>query len=314
MITVGEVLKKQRESLSKSIKEVSIDTKIQQRFIEYIESNQFDKFDSSVYAQGFIKIYAKYLNLDEDRILAIYRRSIPQFQQNSSNLVLKKSGSKIRNINITPRKIAILISSFFLIGIIVYIGYQIYKFQSPPVINIASPERDSVTKNETELVSGSVDIESSLFINDTPIELDDSLQFNDDVTLNPGVNIITIRAKKLNSTLESVETVKITYNPELTETESEIVEEDKPNIIKLVILNSSVWVQLNIDDINKLSQIVQTGEEFEYEITQKFSFTTGKIGSTQLFFNEQPIPIKTNSSNIGQLECEINTDNEINCE
>ncbi|MFA6754649.1 MAG: helix-turn-helix domain-containing protein, partial [Candidatus Dojkabacteria bacterium] len=80
MITVGEVLKKQRENLQKTLEQAALDTKIQPRFLKYIENNDFDKFDSSVYAQGFIKIYAKYLDLNEDRLLAIYRRSVPNIK------------------------------------------------------------------------------------------------------------------------------------------------------------------------------------------------------------------------------------------
>jgi hypothetical protein len=111
-----------------------------------------------------------------------------------------------------------------------------------------------------------------------------------------------------------VETLKITYNPEPISENDKSEEEQVTNIIKLLIVNSSVWVQLNIDDINKLSQIVQVGEQFEYEIDQKLTFTTGKIGSTELFFNDQPIEIKINSNNIGQVECVITTNNEISCE
>ena len=57
MITVGEVLKKQRNILNKSVEQVALDTKIQPRFIRYIENDDFKKFDSSVYAQGFIKVF-----------------------------------------------------------------------------------------------------------------------------------------------------------------------------------------------------------------------------------------------------------------
>lgn len=75
MITAGEVLKNKRGSLGKSLDTVSSDTKIQRRFLEYIERNQYEKFDSDIFASGFIKIYSKYLGLDVEKVLAIYRRS-----------------------------------------------------------------------------------------------------------------------------------------------------------------------------------------------------------------------------------------------
>jgi cytoskeletal protein RodZ len=315
MITVGEVLQKQREKLDKSLEQVALDTKIQPRFIKYIEDDDFKKFDSSVYAQGFIKIYAKYLDLDEERILAIYRRSVPE--KYSKDYTLRETESKtVRRINITPQTLAIVLSVLFLTAILSYIGYQVYQFQSPPEITILSPEdQTSVDVNEVE-VKGVIDTNSSLFINENPIDIDQEGNFLYTLDLNPGVNLITIQAKKNNSTQESVETLNITYeapeNEQTEKTEENI--EPEINMVRLEIVNSSVWVQLNVDKENKLSQIVQAGDTYDYEVTEEFSLTTGIIASTKLFFNDQSVPINQNASSVGSVTCEINQGNQIECE
>ncbi len=313
MITVGEVLKKQRESLGKSIKEISLETKIQQRFIEFLEDNKFDEFDSPIYAQGFIKVYSKAINLDEERILAIYRRSQPLPSKNPF-VAQRETSTKVVHIGkITPQLIGISVSILFLFVILGYVGYQIYKFQSPSQISIDSPEHETTVTQEIITINGSTDLNSTLFVNDTLVELDTNGNFSHEITLNSGINVVTVTSKKNNNTLESIETLKITYTPEDTNKEvpNEIIQED--NKVKLTITNTSVWVQLNVDKINKLSQIVQVGDEYEYEVKDNFSLTTGKIGSTQIFFNNNEINIPTNSSNIGELSCEIDKDNEIDC-
>jgi cytoskeletal protein RodZ len=314
MITVGEVLKKQRENLNKSIEQVALDTKIQPRFLKYIEDNDFDKFDSSVYAQGFIKIYAKYLNLNEDRILAIYRRSVPEIRQEKNPTRETKSRSK--NIKITPKFIAITLSTLFLLGILTYIGYQIYQFQSPPQIEINSPENELSTSEESVEVLGVTDTNTTLFVNDNPVAVDDTGSFQYSVQLNPGINIITILAKKDNSTQESVETLTVTYTvpEEETSEEEQQPQEEEKNMVRLEIVNSSVWIQFNVDKINKISQIVQIGEEYEYEVKNQFSLTTGIINSTKLYFNDEEIPIGRNASNVGSVTCEIINNDQINCE
>lgn len=313
MITVGEVLKKQRKNFKKSIEQVALDTKIQPRFIRYIESNDFDKFDSSVYAQGFIKIYANYLELNEDRIMAIYRRSVPQINQESKTI--RETGKKNKKLKITPKMIAVSLSIIFLIVILGYLGYQIYQFQSPPEISISSPEDQlTVTENTVE-VTGATDINSTLFINDIPIELDPQGNFQYEVDLNPGVNIITVLAKKNNSTQESIETVKVNYAaPEETNETYEEQVEEQINSVRLEIVNSSVWVQFNVDKINKISQILQVGEEYEYEVNNQFSLTTGVINSTKIYFNDEELQINRGSSSVGSLNCEIFNNNQINCE
>jgi cytoskeletal protein RodZ len=313
MITVGEVLKKQRENLQKTLEQAALDTKIQPRFLKYIESNDFDKFDSSVYAQGFIKIYAKYLDLNEDRLLAIYRRSVPNIKLERATFRETRRG--LKNPAITPKSVAITLSAIFLLGIISYLGYQIYQFQTPPKIEITNPPNESSVSEESIDILGATDINSSLFINDHPVELSGDGSFQYQVILNPGVNIITILAKKNNSTQESVETLKINYEvTDDTDTEEIVEPEEQANTVRLEIVNSSVWVQFNVDKVNKVSQIVQVGQKYEYEVENEFSLTTGIISSTNIYFNNKQVAINVNSSNIGSLNCEIINKDQINCE
>ncbi|MCK9415629.1 MAG: helix-turn-helix domain-containing protein [Candidatus Dojkabacteria bacterium] len=313
MITVGEVLKKQRENLQKTLEQAALDTKIQPRFLKYIENNDFDKFDSSVYAQGFIKIYAKYLDLNEDRLLAIYRRSVPNIKLERATFRETRRG--LKNPAITPKSVAITLSAIFLLGIISYLGYQIYQFQTPPKIEITNPPNESSVSEESIDILGATDINSSLFINDHPVELNGDGSFQYQVTLNPGVNIITILAKKNNSTQESVETLKINYEvTDDTDTEEIVEPEEQANTVRLEIVNSSVWVQFNVDKVNKVSQIVQVGQKYEYEVENEFSLTTGIISSTNIYFNNKQVAINVNSSNIGSLNCEIINKDQINCE
>ncbi|MFA6754498.1 MAG: RodZ domain-containing protein, partial [Candidatus Dojkabacteria bacterium] len=273
----------------------------------------FDKFDSSVYAQGFIKIYAKYLDLNEDRLLAIYRRSVPNIKLERATFRETRRG--LKNPAITPKSVAITLSAIFLLGIISYLGYQIYQFQTPPKIEITNPPNESSVSEESIDILGATDINSSLFINDHPVELNGDGSFQYQVTLNPGVNIITILAKKNNSTQESVETLKINYEvTDDTDTEEIVEPEEQANTVRLEIVNSSVWVQFNVDKVNKVSQIVQVGQKYEYEVENEFSLTTGIISSTNIYFNNKQVAINVNSSNIGSLNCEIINKDQINCE
>jgi cytoskeletal protein RodZ len=311
MITVGEILKKKRETISKTIDQISLDTKIQPRFLRYLENNEFDKFDSPIHAQGFIKIYSKYLNLDEEKILAIYRRSQPQ---NENTISTKRETKKAkREFHITPKIISIALSIAFLITIISYIGYKIYQFQSPPEVRLEKPENDSTTTTEIVDVIGSTDINNSIFVNDALVEIDTTGNFTYPVTLNPGINLITVLVKKNNSTQESIETITINY--EAPKEEENIQEEETiKNIVKLEIVNSSVWVELNIDKTNKLSQILQVGDKYEYEAKEEFDLTTGIINSTKIYFNNEELKINRGSNSVGSVDCKITEDNQINCE
>lgn len=312
MITVGEVLKNKREKLKKSLETVSLDTKIQKRFLEYIEKNEFSTFESEVFLTGFIKIYAKYLELDVNKVLALYRRTNPIVKQEKKpsyrHTFLKKK------INIfTPQILITALLIIFTVLVIGYIFFQIYKFQTPPMLNILEPQQDTTTTEENILIKGLTDKNVVIEINDVVVETSENGEFNKSIKLNEGINIVTIKAKKnTNNVLETVETRKITYVKEIeTGIPEQVVQ--KENIIKLKIVDSSAWIKLDIDSENKLSQVVEPSET-EYPIKSSLHIITGRLSNTQLYFNNELIEWNNPyNTGVAEIQCTV-VENEIDCE
>lgn len=315
MITAGEILKKKRISLGRSIEKVSQDTKIQKRFIQFLEENKFEEFDSQVFITGFIKIYSSYLGLDEEKMLALYRRSNPEKEITPKKGILNTKDLKTSNFSnlLNPKNIAIAFTSLLVIGLLGYIGFQIYKFQSPPELTITSPLNESTTKEEIIILEGSTDPETQLYINNTLTETTSEGTFSKSLTLTEGNNLITVKARKNNNNIqETVKTIKITYQAPLEETVTE--EEQTTNKLTLEIKDSPAWVRLDIDKENKVSQILQPGTSNEYDITSDFYLTTGKVASTLLYFNGEPVTIQTGSnSGVAELSCQI-VENKLACD
>ncbi len=305
MITAGEVLKNKREKLGKSLDIVSLDTKIQKRFLQYIENNQFSYFDSEVFLTGFIKIYAKYLNLDVDKILALYRRSNPKKKTiiKVENKDEKRKNKFKLNPNIlNPKTIMTLSIAIFLIAIIGYIAFQIYKFQSPPELNILEPKTDIETTSEEILVKVESQTNINIEINGLPAESSEDGIYEKAVKLNEGINIITVKARKNgNNTLESVETRKVTYNiPTISE---EVVE--KGGKITLEIVDSPAWIRLDIDGENKVTKVVEPSKQ-EFEIKESLYIITGRVSSTKLYYNDTKIEwIPNQTTGVAELTCTI---------
>jgi cytoskeletal protein RodZ len=310
MITAGEVIKKKRESLGKNLNTVSIDTKIQKRFLEYIENNRFDKFDSSVFATGFLKIYAKYLELDVEKILALYRRStLPRLKTTKQTIQTKKK--KNLKINISPKLIAIITLVLFVLLILGYVGYQIYKFQVPPELTVTQPTNEYISNQETITVKGYTQASSVVSINNEDVEIDEEGFFEQEISLTPGVNTLTIKAQKeSNTNLETTQSLKVIYEP----TEEVIEVETKEFLLTLSISQSPSWIKLDIDNENKIEQVVQPNTISEYKVEEKFSLVTGRVQNTQLQVNGEDIPLTSSATTgIGQITCLI-VDNELECE
>ncbi len=301
MITAGEVLKEKRGTLGRSLDLASQETKIQKRFLQYIESNDFDKFDSEIFLTGFIKIYSKYLDLDTEKILAIYRRSKPQRKikfEKKSKLFSFKSNF------LTPKNIVTILSVMFLIAVLGYIGFQIYKFQSPPKLNIEQPINESITNQELLTVKGTTATDATIEINDSATDVDDHGNFQKDMTLKEGINIITIKAKRnSNNVLETVEIRKITYTKPEIDPNAQPVE--KTFTLTVEVKDSSSWIKLDIDNKNKLAQVVQPSKQ-TYDVKQKFYIITGKVKNTNIYMNDEPLTWKTNSTTgVAEITCTI---------
>src|SRR5579862_8577069 len=75
MSAFGENLRREREMRGVSLDEISVATKISVRFLEAIEREEFSKLPGGIFSRSFIRSYAHYLGLDEDRVVAEFQHS-----------------------------------------------------------------------------------------------------------------------------------------------------------------------------------------------------------------------------------------------
>lgn len=311
MITVGEVLKSKREKLRISLEKASSDTKIQKRFLQYIEKDTFTPFQSEVFLTGFIKIYAKYLGLDIKKILALYRRTNPVIVekdiQTTPQQVMKKK------IVITPKTVVIILVSLFTLLIAAYITSQIYKFQTPPKLEIMEPAKESTVEKAEIIVKGKVEKEATVEINDVAVKTDENGHFEKEITLVEGSNLISIKAKKNNNNiLESVETLTVKYEPKKEQQEEAQEVQEKVNKITLEIFETPVWIKLDIDNVNVVAQVLEPTKK-EFEIKNKLNIISGRVSNTKIFFNEKELtwPATSKKGVVG-MECTV-TESSIDC-
>lgn len=70
LISIGQAFKGKREEMNLSLKEVENATSIRMAYIEAIEEGKGEKFLSPVYVVGFIKQYATFLGIDQDKLIS----------------------------------------------------------------------------------------------------------------------------------------------------------------------------------------------------------------------------------------------------
>jgi len=133
MSAFGENLRREREMRGVSLEEISSATKISIRFLEAIEREDFTKLPGGIFSRSFIRSYARYLGLDEERAVAEYQ--LAAHPQVDFDLHRMPAGSARagRQSSRTPL-IATLVAVVLLAG-----GYVLFRYSRPAAEAPAPP-------------------------------------------------------------------------------------------------------------------------------------------------------------------------------
>jgi cytoskeleton protein RodZ len=92
MTSVGETLRAERLRRNLGLDQISGELKISSRFLEAIETGQFDKLPGGVFTKSFVRQYARLLGLDEEDLAGQVQRflepqsEVPHFAQKPQSL------------------------------------------------------------------------------------------------------------------------------------------------------------------------------------------------------------------------------------
>jgi cytoskeletal protein RodZ len=75
MASVGQYLREQRIAKRMSVEEISRATRVPTTSVERIEADQFDELPGEVFVRGFLKSYARAVNVPAEEVLARYTAS-----------------------------------------------------------------------------------------------------------------------------------------------------------------------------------------------------------------------------------------------
>ncbi|KKW09908.1 MAG: Transcriptional regulator XRE family [Microgenomates group bacterium GW2011_GWC1_49_7] len=194
MKTVGSILEQARAAKNITLEEAEKVTKIRAKFLEAMEADDYSQLPSISYAKGFVKNYSEYLGLDSKTVLAFFRRQTTDVSR-ASLLPKKEQRALSRSlIQLTPgRFLAIILGSLALI-FLGYLGLQYRAINQPASLSIESPTNQLVTNERRVDILGKTDADATVTINGTAILVRSDGKFFDQVTLEPGVNKITIVA------------------------------------------------------------------------------------------------------------------------
>lgn len=204
---MADKLKQARISKEISLEEMSQATKIQIKYLEILEEGDYQKLPGDIYAKAWLKLYADFLSLDVNELLADYK-----IEKSVRDKLIKVSKPKeqksFSNYNILkPNFLKVLAIAGLVLVLLGYLAWEINNIISPPQVTITEPSNNFRTSESSVLIKGYTKPEVQLTINNEKVLLDESGNFVKEVNLVSGLNNLEISAKKKHSKTNNLELI-----------------------------------------------------------------------------------------------------------
>ncbi|MHB8653982.1 MAG: helix-turn-helix domain-containing protein [Terriglobia bacterium] len=122
MASFGANLRREREMRGVPLDEIAAATKISVRCLQALEAEEFSKLPGGIFTRSFIRAYARYLGLDEEKVMAEFQVIAPPMEDADFSRLSPSNSKPPRKSLRTPVLIA-LIAVATLGG-----GYVLYRF------------------------------------------------------------------------------------------------------------------------------------------------------------------------------------------
>ncbi|HDH07729.1 MAG TPA: DUF4115 domain-containing protein [Candidatus Moranbacteria bacterium] len=294
-LTLGEKLKKLRSENRISLSEISKQTKIQMKYLEYLENGEYNKLPADVYVKGFLRSYASYLGVNENNLIKLYERE-KGIQRNIKRDDKKEKLAEpigFSNFIITPKKIVVSVIVLLALGSFFYIYSELDSFVSTPHLVVSSPIDGAVIEENSVDIKGKTEKGTEVFINDQPTLVSDAGEFSEKVGLQEGLNTISVKAKN-RFDKEITQTIAIQANYEAPSEESLQSESEEPvngndQAVKLKIEihvdPDPTWISVEEDGNLVYSGTLLPQAIQSFKASEKISITSGKGNNTYIKIN-----------------------------
>lgn len=192
MKSVGQLLRLARQEKGFSIDQLSSLTKIDVRYIEALELDEYQDLPSETFTKGFIRNLALRLDRNPDELVAVFRRDYRQPSLDRPKTPIRRHNDGFSLFHLFSSQFSLVI-----LGVLVFGGYLLFQFRAiltPPPLNIVRPVTNSVLVSPLE-IEGVTSADSVVFVNkDTQGKPDSSGHFILRLVLPAGETVLEIKS------------------------------------------------------------------------------------------------------------------------
>lgn len=315
MENLGEYLQQKREEQDISIDELVSLTRIPIRFIEAIESNEFDLLPNQVTAKGFLRSYAECVGVDH----ALITEAFVEFPAPDSSFSDARSRNEIlSHVRVEksnrlpfPRRVVLSIVVLvcvllILVGLLSKKDKRVNLFSSafppqltapegPNISDVVPPPLSEVGRSEMEVPSsedetGPLEPETVSSEGNTDVVARGPVLENDETKDLPlAAPPPPMPEAELSSEPSEAEVTEGLVDSQNEETRSVVDLETREYVLSLEAIEAS-WVQVTIDGEEVREALLQPQDIVEWKANKKFRLTLGNAGGVRVKLDGRELP------------------------
>jgi cytoskeleton protein RodZ len=295
-LTLGERMKKIRNERRLSLAEISKSTKIQAKYLQYIEEGDYLKLPADVYVKGFLRSYAAFMGLSEKMLIRQYEREkgIHKNIKKIADTDDARTPIKFSSFIITPK--IIIASSIILLVLasFLYLYREVNNFVSAPRLAIIKPNNGETISGNSIHVTGVAEKDALVFINDQPVMVSENGEFGEDVGLKSGPNTITVKAKsKFDKEAQQSVTVNADFQDaaqpandlSANSASAQISQNLAPVSAQIYVSPDPTWLSVEADGNLVYSGVLLPQSVQSFDAKNQISITSGKGNETFVKIN-----------------------------
>ena len=286
MNELGHTLREAREALGFSLAEAEDRTRIRQKFIAAMETEDWESLPGDVPTRGFLRKYATFLELNPEEIVGMYGRrpnaSAPQTdqEQTPAERPLDYRPIELALAEASPRRIPwrwILL--LLLLIVVVSVGWWIYAFRPSWINNLLALPQNLPQAGDL------------IALEPTPTAT--LVEQSNRVTATPTATAET--AAEATPTVAGVASVTET-EPAAATVDATIEPQETPppvitDVMRLHInLLARSWIRLVIDGQVASETVMEQGAEGDWEARESIVLRTGNAAGVQGTLNGEDLP------------------------
>lgn len=283
--TVGTMLKNARLKRGKTIAEVAEELCIRKSYITAIEEMDYAHIPPVPYGVGFIRSYAKYLDLNEDRIISSYRQNM--IEENEEKKTLKNENMEtskphFKHIFIGLCGLAVL----FVVWSVMPVSEQVEEFREDAANIIPEPVIvDSELDEEAMLQIQAEDEKDGEITEETAAETITESEQTEPETSEDAED------EDGEKTAEEAEETSTQATEETTEDAAENAVDEAETPMKIVV-SGPTWIELRQDkNVLLKGKVYDNGFEYAVPNEKGLKITVGRPHNIKFMINGEEVPV-----------------------